>query len=712
MNKEQKLYRLLEKVICLKKLTTKELHDCNFNSRGINELVEDGTVIKLKRGEYKFVDDNKLDEYASKLLQEENYDKVEICYQTCYSINPNNSKYLFVMIYSHLKLGKYKEAFKYFVDYKNTGNFKLCDYNILLNLFSKAIELPEKYENYLKTISLNDYYNPIGITNEKQRNSIYLNVLKNDFTVANSELKEIYEIGKDFFTVDILLKKLILINADIVNKRKMVITNYIKNKKYREALKMLMELKCEKKLSPFELQLNILLEEILTNDPSKKIYYNENKVYRSVTDALRDKNFAVALTMQTEKIEIENVKENENMIYSLLIEINNLHKKNPKIIVASNDIIDALKRRKFDIANEEVEKYLKIINKSEYSYLVYTLINIEIRENNNDFTKTKNILNSLNSNNYTFNVAYYINKFEYSLFNNNVDLAQMYLEIVKTASIKKHTKCDASELQINYELYNLNQIGENNKSLDYLKRKLYQINSKEIIVLNPFDIITQKLLISYLDKLPSLSYYIIGDDNKKIVIKKQKTIKNLNEINFLLGDADNNYLNGNYKNALEKYLEIYYSSDLEGNLLAKIGLTYIKLKNKFNAIYFLKVAIELTNDIKLQNEYKNMMLNLKNDIQGNTARSVYDVDKYTEIYNLILKGKTLENACSIKNLNTEQKLLCALFIADKSFEAYDKNLGTYYISLVESYENKSYFVEQTLLELKFKINSSNDSKTK
>ena len=44
---------LYEEVINNKELTTKQLNNCGFNSKDINNLIEEGIVERIKRGLYK-----------------------------------------------------------------------------------------------------------------------------------------------------------------------------------------------------------------------------------------------------------------------------------------------------------------------------------------------------------------------------------------------------------------------------------------------------------------------------------------------------------------------------------------------------------------------------------------------------------------------------------------------------------------------------------
>ena len=114
MINEENLNKLYEGIVNGNELTTKELNGYGFNSKDLTDLIEQGSLERVKRGYYSFQSFDELFRYGKKLIAEKDYDKAIECFKKCYELDPNHSGACFQLFLRSISKKDYEAAFKYF----------------------------------------------------------------------------------------------------------------------------------------------------------------------------------------------------------------------------------------------------------------------------------------------------------------------------------------------------------------------------------------------------------------------------------------------------------------------------------------------------------------------------------------------------------------------------------------------------------------------
>ncbi len=515
INKENltKLYRgILDNV----ELTTKELNEFGFNSKDLKDLIEQGNIIRIRRGLYSLKSVDGLFCFGKQLIAKKEYNKATQCFQKCHEIDPTHKGTCFQLFLRSIKNKDYKKAFEYFDIFFNSENaFYNADSNFYLYLLSMITELPENYRQYAKFLKFGDLkvdINDKRYTDTYSQNKIRTYALNQKFILAIKELNKNKEGKRNLSVQELVIKTLLsqVIEIKIQNINNVI--NLIKENKYEDIIELY-----EKKLSYHYLSQSdnytlILAKELLNiinskSIPQKQIFSTENNL-----EAIDGKNFELALALTIEKDQKNNVNKENNVIYLLLEKIVNkckelkattqeekqsvttqektfkeseqFHIIEPKSFSNSGtssfiDVIKSLMKGDLDNSFTALRSYLASLDKSDYEFLIVDLIKISLLEKDIAFTKPMTALTLISREKYSFDIANYIQEFYINLSENKFEEARIYLDIISKGN-KLGQECvitdglyqvlETTERALNYN--------ENNATLKKVDETLE--NSKKI----------------------------------------------------------------------------------------------------------------------------------------------------------------------------------------------------------------------------------------
>ena len=210
---EDNLSKLYEDVLIGNELTTKELNSFKFNSKDLNDLIEQGIIIRVKRGLYSLKSVEKLFYYGKKLIAQKEYDKATLCFEKCFEMDPTHKGVSFQLFLRCIQNKNYEKAFEYFdIFYNNENEFYNTDSKFYLYLLSMITTLPENYRERAKHLSLNDIrvdfwdkrYDSVS-----SQNRIRLFAFNQKFILAIKELNKSIEEKGSFSVQDITIKTLL-----------------------------------------------------------------------------------------------------------------------------------------------------------------------------------------------------------------------------------------------------------------------------------------------------------------------------------------------------------------------------------------------------------------------------------------------------------------------------------------------------------------------
>ena len=658
-----------------KELTTKDLSSFGFNSKDLNTLIEQGILIRVKRGIYALSSVDKLFYYGKKLIAQKEYDKASLCFLKCFQIDPSHIATCFQLFLRYIQKKDYKEAFKYFqILYDNNEDETLnSDNNFYLYLLNMITEVPENYRQYARYLKYQDL--KINENDNFLQNKIRLSSYRQKFFSALKQLNDLTK-PKGNTPSTVLIKFLLnqAIDVQIENRNK--ISNLIKQEEYEKVVEFYETLSNKHNLSMIDEYTFILVKELLEltssqNIPIKKIFSTNN-----LFEAIRGKNYELALNLVIENNEKMNIDNENNSIYLILRKIVNLceeikdkslNKEVQEEVVVNKeedyqvdfvDVIKYLLNNDIDNSIETLKKYLASIEKSEFEFLIINLIKISLLEKDIAFTKPMTVLTLINSENYHFDISKYIQEFYIKLSQQKYEEARIYLDII-TKGNKLHQDNIATEklLQIleisesrlkskkDNEKPNLDNKNKQNISVEKalkkqeavieeksIEDKIYKqrnsekefldkkyeelLTNKGIILLKPMNDYRMKNVLQMLNSYKDVETFVIEYENKKQIVLRYRPIIDtpVNAIELMqLGQEA--YVNKKYKQCIKNYLEVLnFFDEPHSYIYSRLGLSYMKIGNKLLAIDYLTIASVLAKKEGKNYDYEDLILRLKEEI--------------------------------------------------------------------------------------------------
>lgn len=600
MINEENLTKMYEGILNEQKLTTKELNGYGFNAKDLSVLIENGTIERVKKGYYSFKSIDDLFYYGKKLIAMKEYDKATMCFEKCYGLNPNHSGTCFQLFLRSIQNRNYEKAFEYFDHIYDTDNkYYNADSNYYLYLLSMITELPENHRQYAKFLKLEDIrvdFNDKRYNNVFAQNKIRVSSLNQRFVLASKQLNDLIKQNGRLSVQDIIIRTLLSQAIEEQNRIKKHIIKLANEKRYEEVIEYLENLQQHHNLSladEYTLTLTKDLTEIIKTGiiPEKQVF-STDKLF----DAISGKNYELALSLSSEYIRKGNIEANDNAMYVLLAEIQNIisMKENSSssvekqekqeiksikveqeeqrqvvqpitnIISSSSsntfvDIIGYLVKNDLDNSFRTLRNYLDSIGKKQYEFLIIDLIKVSLIEGDIAFTKPMIALTYVARENFAFNISEYIQNFYENLAQNNFDLARIYLDIIsKSNNLGQscilteglETVLNSTEKMLNYR--------KNNEILNRVEESLQNIKDTSVSVTTNSQ---------YTNQTSSIASEVISEQP---VIKKGPTstteiiTNNTNIVQFKNKDYDDNeFIKEKLNDVYEKGMVLLRPMDAE-----------------------------------------------------------------------------------------------------------------------------------------------------
>lgn len=462
MINEENLNKLYKDVLEGVELTTKELNSFGFNSKDLNDLIEQGSIIRVKKGLYALKSVDELFYYGKQLIAQKEYDKATQCFQKCFEIDPTHTGVCFQLFLRCIQNKDYEKAFEYFdIFYNSENEFYNADSNFYLYLLSMITPLPENHREYAKFLKLEDFridFNDKRYANVHLQNKVRLSALNQRFTLAAKQLNEAIQEKGSLSVQDIIIKTLLTQAIEVQIQNRNNVINLIKQKKFEDIIEFYKKMEASHHLSISDSYTFILTNELLNiihtkNIPEKKIFSTDN-----IFEAIDGKNYELALSLVTAGNQKFNVNKDATTLALLLDEIVSkcrelngnvrqeqkitpvtISEKMPKPSEESTivehkssfaDIIKFLMNGDLDNSFRTLRSYLASLNKSDYEFLIVDLIKISLLEKDIAFTKPMTALTLISRESYSFDISTYIQEFYINLSQNKFEEARIYLDII------------------------------------------------------------------------------------------------------------------------------------------------------------------------------------------------------------------------------------------------------------------------------------------
>lgn len=379
MINQENINKIYEWLIEGKELTTKELKSFGFNSKDLAKLIDQGVLTRLERGLYGFCDIEGFYNYGKKLRQRKEYTKAIACFEFCYELDPENPPLCFELFLNSIRVKDFSKAFEYFkylFHYEN-DSYHQKDNNLFLFLFNELLDLPEEYKKIAREI---DFQDVKASSNDKRyvdlymQNKIRKSIINKRFGLANQQLAESAEKIKT--NQEFIIKNFLVAIRAQKYERLIEIKELISSGDY-ESLKIFFEHLLEKdkigSLYEFDLMItNDLIRIKETGEIPKVRAYGAQSVF----DAIKYKNYGLALELQKEYIKDKPWATHDDLMLLLLETIckeikealyePNLTTQYKKEIDFINSKMASLKERGIvildDIDNAQIKNYKNAVN--------------------------------------------------------------------------------------------------------------------------------------------------------------------------------------------------------------------------------------------------------------------------------------------------------------------------------------------------------------
>lgn len=564
MINEENLNKLYNGVVSGNELTTKELNSYGFNSKDLSELIEQGSLERIKRGYYSFQSIDDLFYYGKKLIAEKEYEKATECFKKCYELDPNHSGTCFQLFLRCISKKDYETAFEYFDVLAETDNpYYSADSNFYLYLLSIITDVPEKHKEYARYLKMEDIrvdFHDKRYQDIPQQNKIRIAVLQRKFPYALKQLKDLTKQHGSLTVQDIITRTLLFqaVEAETISKNTLL--DLAKNKSYEDIVDYLEEKQKRHNLSLTDSYTLKLVNEIISILETKKV--PEKTIFQSekLFEAIDGNNYELALRLSEGYNSKNNINSSENTINLLLLDICSLIKQNSlttqesinveedeivvdpeeeilpeePVVTSTNlsasasfsDVIGFLMKSDLENAFRTLRNYMESINKRDYEFLIIDLIKLSLIEKDIAFTKPMIALTYVSRENFKFDISNYIQEFYVTLAQNRFDEARIYLDIISKSN-KLGQDCILTDglLQVLNNAEAMLDYKRNNAVLDNVENALVKSQNQKPVVEQKTVVTPVKTIQSVSQvELPKESSPRIDIVQEPVVSKVEKTI--------------------------------------------------------------------------------------------------------------------------------------------------------------------------------------------
>ncbi len=435
MTNDVKLISIYETLINDKVLTTSKLTELGISEEELTNYIEIGYLTK-KEQKYELTSTVGLYEYGVKLQNGFYYGDAAKCFKLCLKINKDDYNSYLQLVNSDLKRGNLDEVYELVAASNNSIVNKEHDNNLHLLLLAGVKEITDKaLIVYIKSLRDQDLMVVGEGPLKNKQNKIRKAIIDKKFKHALELLNDM----RDLSIENTVLKTMLIENAQAQEIRKAKVKTLVNDHKYADLAKYLGNLEDCPGLNIIEAAVLFLARKLSNAD--EIIVSNENKSY-DIFQTIYTGNYKQALLLSQEHTEKHCLKEENNVIYLLLLDINRLidkraKKSEPKEEIRSvEEIVNHLV--KHEAFSEDIKEYLSRIGCSEYEMFILNLAKICSLHEDSNYDKLIKALKLLRSDSYKFEIGEYIHNFFLAISQNDFDLAELYLHII--ASTKSFGK--------------------------------------------------------------------------------------------------------------------------------------------------------------------------------------------------------------------------------------------------------------------------------
>ncbi len=667
-------------------LSTKQLKEYGFHAYDLTNLLNEGVIVREKRGYYSFSSVDHLFHYGKELLAKKEYDRANDCFKKCYELDPNHLKTCFSLFFKSIKDANYEESFQYFDTlYQSQEKQYQNDYNYYLYLLSCVTEVPLKYQERIQKMRFKDIELSFDSEQAKkfyQRNQIRLSVLKQQFSLALQRYRVLKHQVK-LATSDIMAVSLLNRAKLEQQKRGQKLLQLIQQHQYDSVIEFLESYEKTHRLNLFDESILFLTRdcvEIQKTGIIPKKHSNSSKFF----SAIHNKDYESAWKISSEYVHhFKKHTSYNDAIYLLLKEImlakarfsSENNNRNLVPVPSASDVCF------YTNAFQKIFQYLL----TQDALMIQRWL---------DYIDTKASENTIQENSISCHMD---NRTEFS---SSLEEDRDSFSTEQVESIKQKSAISQDEEKMLYD-----------RDVRFIERQIDNLCERGILLLRPMSLEREKRIHEIVSKISDIQSFSIGEGKlKQVVLRFCPYLFNI-DLKTWMDEGNAAYKNGDYDLCIKNFKNMLASGEPPAFVYAKIGLSYMKKHENDIAIDYLTVANELNKKSNSSIDFSDLIAHLKGINQkpffkmemsefDNDIDNYYGIDVIPQISKMLFLGISFEEACTNLEMNANEKNIATLIFARECFVQEKYSLGEEYLKKAEQEKEKSPFTISLIEEIR------------
>lgn len=507
--------------------TTSFLYDIGFSKYDLENLVKSDYLSRAKRGYYCL-----------------NLDNYEVCTK---------------MFLKKIENKDYDDIFKYFKGMDKSSDLGIKqDNNLWLFLLSQIIEIPSEYRERLFKFEFGDVCNIANdLDSIEQYSKVRFLAFNHKFALARKCCLNINDTSDSMKILQSLLDNIYEARID----RNNYWLNYVIDKRYERLVSEIEKIKTYRPVSRAEDLTLTLARDVIAC--KKRIPDSMPGPVQNVTEAVKLHDYQKALSISVRKY---NRCLHENIVYRLLSDLN----KNISREKCFSELVYAFLDGNLDDDYENLDSYLESNGFSRYKEYISDLVKLSLLEGDKTFTRPIVAFNGICFDELDFDVGSYIQDYFQALRANELEKAQIYLNIISQSCELGGARVDVSELEEKLgQAYFSESLGKYSMLADVIHDIL---ETKGLRVIEKLSSEDRRNVVKIANSFPDIMIELSGDD---LVLRYIDTNKTWADFDLLLKEGRAAYDIGDYDYCIECLSTICANTERpDPYIYKKIGYAY------------------------------------------------------------------------------------------------------------------------------------------
>lgn len=318
------IYQIISNALPLNKQT---LLGNGFTEEEINFLIDSGFFKTIANDNYTLSSIKELYNYGVKLYIVRKPKQAQECFLKCFEIDSSDREVCLQLMYMNLRMGNIEKVLVLFKHLEKISTDLDCyDNNLYLYLLNLITRCPEEYAERLENLDYKSILIPenTDIPFQKEQNYIRQAMIRNKSRNSLQLQNDLIAKKKLYSSADQFLKELTIRVINVEQKFKNKILELAKDRKHRAIISFFDTKSKKRRLTNAENYAYLISQAIINISSTGVIPPITNNNPQNLYHAIKGNNFAFALNLEKEILSFYRKNMDENTVYILLSQINQL----------------------------------------------------------------------------------------------------------------------------------------------------------------------------------------------------------------------------------------------------------------------------------------------------------------------------------------------------------------------------------------------------